>query len=83
MTGNTAARRQIVTRLGRSRPFGSRIAGWDPVDLAMGLRWLQATIYEGFLVTHRITADDSDAIVWFKRWESGDPEPDWPDGIAC
>ena len=63
-------------------PFGSRIAGWEPVDLAMGLRWLQAIIYEGFLVAHRVVADDSEGAVWFKRWEFSDPEPAWPDGVV-
>lgn len=66
---------------GRQR-VSCRIPGWDPVDLTMGLRWLQATIYEGFLVAHRVVADDSEAIVWFKKWEFGDPEPGWPEGVV-
>jgi hypothetical protein len=56
-----------------------RIRGWEPVDLAMGLRWLQSTIYEGFSVAYRITSADEEATVWFKRWEYGEPEPSWPE----
>ena len=56
-----------------------RIPGWEPVDLAMGLRWLRSTIFEGFSVAYRITNADEEAAVWFKRWEYGEPEPPWPE----
>lgn len=59
-----------------------RIPGWEPVDLPMGLRWLQSTIYAGFSVAHRVTDGDDGATVWFKRWEYGEPEPAWPDPAA-
>jgi hypothetical protein len=28
-----------------------QIPGWEPVDEAMALRWLQSSIYEGFIVS--------------------------------
>ncbi len=61
---------------GRPR-VSCRIPGWEPVDLAMGLRWLQASIYEGFSVSHRVTIGDAETTVWFKQWEYGEPEPVW------
>jgi hypothetical protein len=38
------------------------IPGWEPVDLAMGLQWLRASIYEGFRVGYH-GADDGFGIV--------------------
>lgn len=59
-----------------------RIPGWEPVDLPMGLRWLQATIYEGFYVAYRVSDGDDGATVWFKCWEYGEPEPAWSEDPA-
>lgn len=54
-----------------------RIPDWEPVDMEMGLRWLQSTIYEGYYVAYRIT-DSSDGLeVWFKYWEFGELAPVW------
>ena len=54
-----------------------RIPGWEPVDLPMGLRWLQTTIFEGFSVDSRITWSGDSVTVWMRKWEAGEAEPDW------
>jgi hypothetical protein len=53
------------------------VPGWEPVDLEMGLRWLQSSIYEGYYVAYRIDASDNSATVRLKSWEYGEDEPEW------
>lgn len=54
-----------------------QIPGWDPVDLAMGLKWMRSSIYEGYYVEYRVHEKEGQAIIEFKLWEYGDDEPPW------
>lgn len=47
-----------------------RIPGWEPVDRDQGFRWLQASIYEGFHVSHKVDWADKVATVTFSIWEA-------------
>lgn len=42
-----------------------RIPGWEPVGPDQGYRWLQASIYEGFQVSHEIDWANKAATVVF------------------
>lgn len=53
------------------------IPDWEPQSLEMGLKWMQSSIYEGYYVDFLIEKRDASAIVWFKIWEYGEPEPAW------
>lgn len=72
-----AAKEDLLGELDIAAHVAVRIPGWEPVDLQMGLRWLQATIFEGFQVDSRITWSDGNATVWMMKWEVGEAEPDW------
>lgn len=52
------------------------IPGWEPVDLATGLKWLQRSICEGYYAKFQVERKGPAAIVRFKRWEYGQDEPD-------
>jgi hypothetical protein len=54
-----------------------RIPGWQSVDLAQGLRWLQSSIYEGFSVASKVVRSGAAATIWMKIWEYGEDEPSW------
>ena len=54
------------------------IPGWEWVDLATGLQWLQASIYEGYSVRHRTDITDRVATVRFQKWDYGENEPEFP-----
>jgi hypothetical protein len=42
------------------------IPGWEPVNLDMGLRWLQASIYEGLRVGYHGADDGSGIVIQFE-----------------
>jgi hypothetical protein len=61
-------------------PYGNvvvRIPGWQPSDLADGLVWANSMANEGWLVDWLIDASDTEATVWLRHYEAGDPPPDW------
>jgi hypothetical protein len=41
------------------------IPGWEPAGVDQGYRWLQASIYEGFQVSHQIDWANKAATVVF------------------
>jgi hypothetical protein len=45
------------------------IPGWEPVGRDQGFRWLKASIYEGFHVSHKVDWADTAATVTFSIWE--------------
>jgi len=56
-----------------------RIPGWPTVGIEQGLRWIQASVFEGFYVAFRVDKSAASATVWLKKWEFGENEPDWSD----
>jgi len=73
------ARNRLMAETAGFAQVECRIPRWEPVDLAMGLKWLQSSICEGYYVRHRITSLGDKAIVHFKIWEFGDAEPEFTD----
>ena len=59
------------------------IPGWPAVDIEQGLRWIQASVFEGFHVAFRVGKSATSATVWLKKWEFGEDEPDWSDICAA
>jgi hypothetical protein len=55
--------------LSSAEAISFRIPGWEPVDRDQGFRWLQASIYEGFHVSHKVDWADQAATVTFLIWE--------------
>lgn len=51
----------------------------DPVDLAGGLRWLEASLKEGFAVDFRVVRSDGEVEVSLVRWDEDERQPDWPE----
>ncbi|RYD84464.1 MAG: hypothetical protein EOP84_05405 [Verrucomicrobiaceae bacterium] len=55
----------------------ARIPGWPPSSIEQALRWVQASVYEGFYVAFRVERSAASVTVWLKKWESGEDEPEW------
>jgi len=43
-----------------------------PVGIEQGLRWIQASVFEGFYVAFRVDKSAALATVWLKKWEFGE-----------
>jgi hypothetical protein len=56
-----------------------RIPRWDTVSLDEALGWIQGSICEGFCVSFKIERSDPTIVVWLKKWEDGEDEPNWRD----
>lgn len=72
-----AANQLLLASLRQGQPTEVRIPGWEPVDLAQGLRWLEASIWEGFEVDWRIARSEALDTVWMRIWEPGEEPPIW------
>jgi len=55
-----------------------QIPDWDPVPFDDGMRWIKASIYEGYYVKYRIERSKASIVVRLKKWEFGESEPEWP-----
>lgn len=64
------AKANLLALIGGREPVRCLIPGWEPVDLAMGLRWLQASIYEGFHVGYQGADDGAGLAIRFEISES-------------
>ena len=60
---------------GRPEDYRFYIPGREPQTSEMGLRWMEATLWEGFYVAHQ--QDRTAKTVRFKVWECGQNEPAW------
>ncbi|RDD83545.1 hypothetical protein DVJ77_02925 [Dyella tabacisoli] len=60
------ARANLLALVGGREPVTCLIPEWESVDLAMGLRWLQASIYEGFLVGYQGADDGAGVTIRFE-----------------
>lgn len=72
-----ATRARLLAELDGKPVIGCQIPNWEPVDLQTGLRWLQASIYEGFSVAYRLERSNEGVSIWLKNWEFEEPEPEW------
>jgi hypothetical protein len=59
------ARANLLALIGGHESVRCLIPGWEPADLATGLRWLQASIYEGFHVGFERADDDAGMTIRF------------------
>ena len=55
----------LLQEVGEEKEVLCHVPGWEPVDLSMGLRWLQRSIYEGFTVSHQVAKAPNLAVVRF------------------
>lgn len=39
---------------------------------------MQSSVYEGFYVAFKVERAAASTIVWLKKWECGQDEPEWP-----
>lgn len=60
------ARANLLALIGGREPVICLVPGWDPVDLAVALRWLQASIYEGFLIGYQGADHDAGVSIRFE-----------------
>jgi len=60
------ARTNLLALVGGHESVRCFIPGWEPVDLATGLRWLQASIYEGFQVGYERADDGTGMAIRFE-----------------
>ena len=67
----------LLSELALAEEVTFRIPGWQPVGLSEALRWMQASIFEGFYVESRVASVGRTATVWVKIWENGEREPSW------
>jgi hypothetical protein len=65
----------ILAAVDDDMPVSCLIPGWEPVDLAMGLQWAKASIYEAFYVKFKVEKTANEQIVRFAIWEYGEDEP--------
>ena len=74
-------RDKLLAEIASCNEVTCQIPDWDPVDLDVGLHWLQSSVYEGYYVDYKVYKENDSATVWFKVWEYGDEEPTWPEII--
>ena len=60
------AQTDLLALVGGREPVTCLIPGWEPQDLAMGLRWLRTSIYEGFLVDYQSTDNGAGVSIRFE-----------------
>jgi len=65
----------ILAAVNGDIPVSCLVPGWEPVDLAMGLRWAKTSIDEGFCVKFKVETTAEEQIVRFAIWEYGEDEP--------
>ena len=70
-------RDSLRQELGDAVEVVARIPDWPPSSIEQALRWVQASVYEGFYVAFRVERSATSATVWLKKWEFGEDEPDW------
>lgn len=59
------AKESLLQEVGEEREVLCHVPGWEPVNLSMGLRWLQISIYEGFAVSQQVAREPNLAVVRF------------------
>ncbi|MES2206799.1 MAG: hypothetical protein V4525_08390 [Pseudomonadota bacterium] len=59
------AKNNLLQMIGNQQPVSCLISGWEPVDLETGLRWLQSSIYEGFMVDFIVRQSISGSTITF------------------
>ncbi len=59
------AREELLGEIGNISSVQCFIPDWEPTDLAMGLKWLQSSIYEGYVVGFEVSKSGDHAQVIF------------------
>ncbi|QOV94260.1 hypothetical protein [Novosphingobium sp. ES2-1] len=62
-------RDRILEDIGSRKIARVEIPGWQPVSFDEGMRWLQATHYEGFKADHNLLANGEALILQLRSWE--------------